>query len=539
MTAVRAEDLSIDERIDLCWQQGELSWLLHEHQRKAYKQYRAWETLDPETQPGQFARIFGLECGKRYGKTTLRFLVRVEDCIRNPGKNYRYTSAFQKNIEEIVGDVAHYVLETCPDRLRPTYKLGSQGRAAGFYFPNGSVLRLVGLDKNPDGLRGRASDGDDISEAAFVDHLMYAVKNVLYHQYQGRPWARMCMESSAPLDPDHDFDMEFLPDCKLRGAYFSATIEDNPRLSRGEKDEFIRAAGGRGDIDCEREYFNVRSRDPKRYVVPEFNVDKHVRELRKPNYAHAYVAGDPGSADLFGLLWGYWHYEKAQLVIQRDWAETNAGTYRVADIIRQNEFELWATEHREPSHLRHERKRDDPTHRIAKATPTVGGKVWRVPFPGFGYWDGEQFRPNPYRRVCDVDPRLISDLRQDHEIDFIQTSKDNLEAMCNALRSAFARDQIVIDPSCTQLIQHLQMARWDDKKTKWERHAKYGHYDLVAALVYLWRNVDRATDPNPPKHWDRADIVMGHHPGQLEQQLSRSAAAQIANAMGTNDPWSR
>ncbi len=470
LTASRS--LSRDELVHEAWRRGRLRWLLHSDQKTVYDQYREWEKLDPSAQPGMFKRLFVLDIGKRWGKTTKRFIVRTEDCIRNPGNSYRYASAFQKNIEEIVDEVAQRVFETCPKALRPRYRQGGKAdgdndprrAGTGFYFPERdgkvSVLKLVGLDKDPDGLRGRASDGDDISEAAFVRHLRYSVKNVLYHQYQGRQWARMCTESSAPREADSEYDLLFVEDAKMRGAYAYRTIDDNPMLSPAEREEFIAAAGGRDHPDCQIEYFNLRVRDPKVVVIPEFDAAKHVRASETPAYAHCYVALDPGMRDLCALVWAYWDAERGRLVVVRDWAERNAGTKTVADTIREVEAELWAE-------LR--------------------------------YYDGKDMHGNPCKRVSDTDLRLIYDLRVDHGIPFLPTAKDGKEAALYALRNAFRAGQIEIRPECRKLVAHLNAARWNEQRTDYERSEVHGHYDLVDALVYLWRNVDRNANPSPPQ----------------------------------------
>ena len=461
------------------WRRGRLRSWLHADQKRVYDLYRAWEQCDPSTNAGAFPRVFVLDIGRRWGKTTLRFSTRVEDCIRNPGGSYRYVSAYQKDIEEIVDEVAHRLFDSCPREFRPTYRQSGKAdgdsdprrAGTGFYFPERdgkvSVLKLVGLDKNPDGLRGRASDGDDISEAAFVRHLRYSVKNVLYHQYQGRPNARMCLESSAPRVPGTDYDEIFVADAKARGAYVYRTIEDNPLLTSEEREEFIRAAGGRDHPDCQVELFNLRVRDASRVVVPEFLPDVHVAEVPVPAYADCYVALDPGMRDLCAILWAFWDFENARLVVQRDWAQRNASTSRVAEVIRATESELW-----------------------------TGLRAYR----------NGQYRDNPYLRVSDTDLRLIHDLWNEHGIAVSPVNKTTgaktelREAAVHSLRGAIGRGQVVIDPACKTLIAHLTSAHWNDARTDYDRSEIFGHFDCLDALVYLWRSVMRNQSAQPPTH---------------------------------------
>ena len=468
------ETLDPEQLIELSWEAGELSWLLHPHQRAAYEKYRAWEKLIPHEQVGKYPRVFVYDVGKRWGKTTSRLLVRFEDCIRNPGHLYRYTTAFAKDIEEIVGETAPAILETCPERLRPTYRSAHGRRPAGYYFPNGSALRLAGLDKNPNALRGRASHGDDISEAAFIRHLRYTVKNVLYHQYQQRPDARMCLESSAPTEPDTEYDTEFVDDAKERGAYWYGTIDDNTKLSDEEREEFIRASGGRDHDDCKREYFNIRVRPKDTTVVPEFDITKHVlKEIPSelPEHRLCFTIGDPGMApDPAALIWVYWDHLRGKLVAQRSWHKLNAGTAELAAEVKAGE---------------------------AWAFADCKG-AWNA--------DTKAMKPAPWGRWSDIDKRLIYDLAIDHGLHFdptpkpIDTEIGSLRAGLFALRDAFKDDLIELWPGeqNQQLIDELQKGRWNERRTDFERSLRLGHLDCLMCLMYAWRNIPKNLNPSPP-----------------------------------------
>ena len=485
------------------WAEGQLCWLLNSDQREAYREYRHWEKLDSTKQPGAFPRVYVLDIGRRWGKTTLRFLIRCEDAIRRPRSIFRIASAYQKNIDEIVHDVSRYVLATCPDDMRPKYVAAKQK----FVFPNGSEIRLVGLDMHPDGLRGQACDGDDLSEAAFIKGLKYAIKSVLYPQYQGRPWARICLESSAPREAESDYDDVFVEDAKARGAYVYRTIDDNPRLSEEEREEFIRAAGGREHYDCRREYFNERVRDPEGSVVPEFHVGRHVQMSRVPRQAHCYVGADPGTRDKFGLVFAYYDAERAKLVVQRSWAERNAGLSDVAEVIRKAEQELWGA-----------------VECTSGAVNSADGAD-RTPEP-LQYWDGEKLCANPYRRISDTDARTIYELKREHGIQFNAADKKHAqaandagsarklpEAKLYALRNAFLSDQIEIWPDSGPLQHQLNAGRWNDQRTDFERSDTHGHLDCVMALVYMWNGVQRNLNPAKPVLMPGQDVFFApNHP---------------------------
>jgi hypothetical protein len=355
---------------------------------------------------------------------------------------------------------------------------------------------LVGLDVDPDGLRGRGLDFIVISEAGFVRGLKSTVLSVLYPQLQGRPHARILLESSAPKDPRADFDETFIPDAKLRKAYCFRTIEDNPLLSRNEKDEFIAAAGGKGAPECDREYFGLRVRDLESTVVPEFDVDEHVREVPTPQFADCYVSLDPGFKDLCAVLFGYWDFENARLVVQRDWAELNASAATIAEAITQIEGELWS---------------------------------------GLQRWTGKEFKPNPYLRVSDTDPRLMQDLAREHGLRVVPVNKSTgaktelKEAAVHSLRGAIGRGQILIDPKCTTLIAHLEGAQWNDQRTDYRRHPIHKHYDCLDALVYMWRSIVRNKSATPPGYIGKPHDQLAA--GSVPRDRPVSNAAKVLEQM--------
>lgn len=540
------------------WRLGRLSWKCDPHQLRVYDKYRAWEAIvvaqlvamqkaasqngdKPAAQRLGMLRCFVLDIGRRWGKTFLVALIRIEDCLRRPRSRITYATAFEKDIIEIIQPMIEDIIADAPDDCRPVLK------GHKWHFPNGSTLRMVGVDKNPKGLRGQASDGFNFTEAGYIKNLGRTIGNVIYAQFQRRPWATCILESNAPEDPDHDFDLKFIPDAKRRDAYVFQTIDDNEVISDEEKQEQIQAvAEATSPEDAQREFYGKRFRDPKRYVIPNFvdlnpetGKSRHVYELKRPNYAKAYTCGDPGTVDLFGLLFGYWHFEKAKLVIERDWAAANAPTFEVAKIVRQYERELWGTKHREPAYLRHQRDLDTPQKDIEGIQRTAGGLAWKTPFSAFTYWDGREFVANPADRFCDNDKRVHLDMAAEHELQFNGVDNSEPEALSNRLRTAFERDQIVIHPSCVELRAHLQAARWDENRRHWERHARYGHYDLVAVLMYMWASIDRVTDPNPPVEWDRAKAEIGYHPGYRKLEDERSFAGQVSAywADSGRDDW--
>jgi len=481
------------------WELGDLAWKLDAHQELIYAHYRNWERRRLTEKPTGAHRVYMLDAGRRVGKTFSTALIRLEDALVHKNETFLIACATEKQLKELVLPVLQSMIADAPDHMRPRFFTSRWGMRAGYFIPSSdSVLKLVGIDKNPDGLRGPALGGANITEAAFVRQLAYCSSSVVYPQFQRRRAATLLLESSAPKDADHDFDRIFKPDCESRGAYFFMTIDDNTAISQEQKDEFVAAARAIDPDDAEREYYGKRTRNRQRVVVPEFDDARHVRALERPRYAQAIVAMDPGMRDLFALLWAYWDADRAQLVIERDWCQRNASTSVVAEVITETERELYG---------------DCASQR--------GFGVKRP--DGLCYWDGGEFRGNPYMRVSDTDARLIGDLVNDYGILVSATMKDDKEAALFSLRAAFRAKKIVVHPRCAATVAHINAARWNEQRTDYERSAVHGHYDLLDALVYAWRMCApmRAANPMPPAFRDRNDVNVlfsGGHAGMPEEE---------------------
>jgi hypothetical protein len=72
-----------------------------------------------------------------------------------------------------------------------------------YIFPNGSRIKLVGLDKNPNGLRGNTLDLIVIDECGFVTNLDYIYKSVIIPATLHRPNCKIIMISTPPSTPAH------------------------------------------------------------------------------------------------------------------------------------------------------------------------------------------------------------------------------------------------------------------------------------------------------------------------------------------------
>jgi uncharacterized protein with NRDE domain len=108
------------------------------------------------------------------------------------------------------------------------------------------------------------------------------------------------------------------------------------------------------------------------------------------------------------------------------------------------------------------------------------------------------WKKRAYLRVSDNNNIiLLNDLQRLHGITFLPTAKDNSDAALNNLRIMLKQNQIIINPRCKTLIRHLRNAKWNKTRTSFARTKEDGHYDALAALKYLCRNVQFYKNPFP------------------------------------------
>jgi hypothetical protein len=197
-------------------------------------------------------------------------------------------------------------------------------------------------------------------------------------------------------------------------------------------------------------------------IVPEFD-DARAKKLvySEPRaldfMPDCYVAMDPGFADNAAILYGYWDFPKATLVVQAEYVAAGNSTEEIATELRGTEFRLWM-------------KRD------------------------------------PYKRVSDIDLRLIKDLKTMHNLRFSKTEKDNKEAQINALRIMVKNNQIMIHESCTNLISQLKYGQFKVSSSgnrDFRRTKELGHCDAIDALLYLIRNINKNRNPMPEEGFNQ------------------------------------
>lgn len=461
--------LTTEEKAAL-WKAGRLRYLLFPNQREVYNAFTTWnnDTIAKrergESIPGKFPRLYVFDCSRRFGKDFLSLLILMEKAIQKPNGVFMYAAALQKEIADIATTLLPQITVDCPYHLRPVYRDSYRGHAQGIYFPNGSIIKLIGVDLNPAGLRGRHCDGTVLSETGFMADIAKTLEIVIEPQYLGRNHA-FTLANSTPPEATADWDLEFCPDARDRGAYILRTIWQS-HYSDYEKREFLKIQPDGTILDRQRrEYLCERVREATKVVVPEFHVKQHVQDFVIPEFGHAYTLIDPAVKDLTAINYCVYDFARGVLLVVDEFTERNANTQTIADDIRHKEAEHYS-------------------------------KLY--------YWSENQIRVNPFLRVADIDPggaRLIGDLGSMHGIRVTPADKSGSEASLHSLRLAFQQNQILIHPRCKNTIEHLLGAIWNKTRSTYERTDRLGHCDHLDALKYGNRALQRSLNPYPPPTW--------------------------------------
>ena len=436
--------LSKDRAIALCWKKGLLSYKLREHQMPVY--LALWDAINKK---GQSKYV--INCARRFGKSFISVLVAVEFAIRKKNAQIRFAAPTQKELIKIIRPIIAIIYEDAPEGLKPKWS-----KVDGAYrFPNGSELHIAGVNADhADDLRGTASHLNIVDEAGFVDDLNYLVKSVLTPQTL-TTGGKTLLVSTPPKTPDHPY-YEYARDAEQNGRYSKFTIYDNSSLDAEQIADAEREAGGRDSTDFRREYLCEWVVDENLQIIPEWNeglIGEDSLEHPFCKFWHRYDAMDLGVKDLTAVLFAHYNFGDATLYIddELDISGPKMTTDLLVRLIKQKE-------------------------------------------------DSYRFgNPKVYRRISDNNNlQLLNDLTLMHDLPFSPVRKlASLEQMVNRLRLMVREGRIKINPRCEKLIGCLKYGIWNERHKDFDRSDKYGHYDHLAALIYLVLMLDTHTNPIP------------------------------------------
>lgn len=432
---VKAQTISRNDARTALWRLGDLSFKYHSGQDVIEAAYQR-----------VVKKLFVCKVSRRFGKTYWAICKALECAIKTKKGRIKIATAYKTDLEEFIIPLFDEILSDCPDDLFPQW-LGSKTK---YVFKNGAEILLVGLDKRPNGGRGGYCDLYIFEEAAFINKLDYLYSSVVMPMTMNRANARVIMISTPPVTPAHPFE-QFCAKASLESAFIKLTIFDNPRATPELIAEY--KAECLSETDWQREYLCMDVVDQRRQIIPEWK-EEYVSSPTRPEYfsfLHKYTAMDLGTKDFTAILYGYYDFKKAKLVIEAE-STLNGPTLTtlvIKDDVCNTEMNLWGME-------------------------------------------------NPYKRISDNNnPQLIQDLSILHKVHFTPTSKESLEAMVNEVRLFVGAGRLEVSPECRQLIGCLQYGVWTEKRDKFDRSREYGHFDHLASLVYLIRNLNQTTNPIP------------------------------------------
>ncbi len=447
------EDKVVLEARARLWKQGIVVWKLDVTQKMLY------DFFHDITQ-----KVIVVNASRRLGKSFFLLTLALERCLQHPKSIVKYIQPETGMIRKNLNPDFEQMLQDCPLELRP--KFHTQDNM--WVFPNGSKIHLAGTDNgNYDKLRGGKADLCLIDEAGFCTDLKHIITSILI-PLTTFSRGKIVLSSTTPPNPDHEFN-EYMEYAEKEGTLIRKTIldavEDHkqelyPRITPEIVADIVKSyPGGTENQSFKTEYLCMRIYNSTDSVLPEFNEEVQrdtIIEWPRPPFCDRYTAMDIGFVDLTVVLFAYWDYDNGVLVVEDEWVENGPKltTTTLAEAIKKKEAALW-------------------TNKLTR-----------------------EFEP-PYKRVSDNNLIVINDLNVDHRLFFQATDKHDKLSYVSLLRTMIENRQVIINPRCKTLIMHMRTGTWDKSKKDFKRSADGGHYDALAAILYLSRNIDKTKNPYP------------------------------------------
>ncbi len=410
------------------WKRGDLSYKLRPEQLRLKGGLEA-----------QAVQLAVYNISRRFGKTFTLVTYAIEQCLRYKQK-IRYGCAFLTDLEEFILPAFEQILLDCPQKLRPQYKFTRKA----WLFPNGSEIKLVGLDKAPQGLRGNAISKIIVDEAGYVVNLKNIHTSVIIPATMKQKDVKVIFLSTPPPTPDHYFvELIAKASTQTNGHYVCMTIDDISDLSPEERQRLLDEIGGEKSVASQREFFCRIIIDDTIALTPEFDENKHVKTTVRPDHTKYWLSGDTAGLrdkDVFHL----WCYDFARAkylcLDERSFPLNTPTTTIVAEVLKmENGLKL--------------------TRHVDAAGRT------QIDMMAIGF-------------ACAL-PR-----------------KDELHATINQVRLALTRGQVEIDPKCKLLIATLKTGTLNKHRTDLARTEALGHCDAFMSFAYGLRHGNH-TNPFP------------------------------------------
>ncbi len=452
-----------------CWATRTLWWKLDSNQ------WRLHQKLKHNRRKRKL-----LNCSRRIGKTRMLAQDADDFAWRTPKARVVFAAPTLKDLEDIVLEAFDEHFADCPPDLQPHWNV-SKSR---FEYPNGARIKLVGCDdrRKANRARGRAIHRVYVEEAGSNPVLRYLLHSVLAQALLSTG-GEMWVASSPPDSEGHEF-AEMVKAADAQGTLAHCDIWACPRYTRAEVEEFIREeadalgmsiAEYKDTAEYKREFLGQLITDPRLAVLPECTPERMagtdgkgpavVRVLPDvPMFRDRYEAMDLGfHPHKVGLLFGYWDFERQLLVIEDELLEGRLNDTRLAHLLGG--------------------QRDKDGQRVSLDPPDERVGEWGMERKLWG-------EAKPYVRCADnTYPMTLAELAVHHGLDFYPWPKDEREAAIVNVRRWMRQGKIAINPRCKGLQAQCKAAVWNRHRTDFAEQPNGGHYDLLAALVGMVRNV--------------------------------------------------
>ncbi len=420
--------------INELWTRCDLSFKFHAGQRVIDEAYK-----------NVTGKLFVGNCSRRFGKTTWAVTKCLEVAISNPNTKSIIATAFQTDCENIIIPIIQDLLSDCPKSLYPTFNKTKKR----YVFKNGSSISIVGLDKNPDALRGNKLNGVIVlDEAGFIDSLNYIYSSIIVPATMYTDSKVICI-STPSSSPNHPFKT-FCDKAMLENAYVKLTIYDNPLVTPEIIEQYRKECLTVTDFN--REYLCKFEVDETLHIIPEFKDEHIVNDSQRDEYFkyyRKYICFDIGVVDPTSFIYAYFDYSKQKLIIE---CESQLQNNEVTTENINNNLELF------------------------------------------------QDYKAPFKTISDNNNLiLIQDLNSKYQKVVNPVKKDSLHAMISELRWLFKSDKILISHECKNLINQLRNGIWNKHKTEFARQSGH-HNDFIAAITYLVRSLNEYENPIPLTH---------------------------------------
>jgi hypothetical protein len=454
-----------DDIVAHAWRRGNLEYKLDALQRSI-------RATVGESTSDKICVLSSRQIGKSYWVTAYA----IEYCLKNPGTIVRILAPTLKQVSDIVQDNLNPICLDAP------HGLISRSKSEYRWQVGNSSLRLGALERSHVDLnRGGNASLVIFEEGGFVssDDYKYAVESVISPQLL-RSKGREIHITSPSEDETHYIHDVVSPRCDALGTLFRYTVYDSPSITHEMIAKAIERCGGIDTESFRREYMAEIVRSKSLMVVPEFDESIHVGEFDLPEHYNPCISLDMGgSRDKTAILTCVWDFKAAKLLI---WNEA---------LLDPN----------------------TSTQSVVQAAQNIEQGM---------NWYGKQ----PMRWV-DAPGQVQVDMVTLYNYPIILALKDDPDAQINALRLLFNQGKVLVHRRCKHLIGCLKTARYNNKRTDFERSELYGHADPIMALVYGMRMIDRTTNPYPPeiKSRDHTFYVPGRDPKTREMN-------ELAKAFG-------